>query len=152
MSRKDALERLRKQLLAQRADLQRKVADDMGLAFQADDGINDIGETALQVEQAELHTQLAALESRELDQIHHALEHIKLGTYGDCNRCGKSIPVARLQALPFSTMCVDCQRKTELRGEDDDLSVEENWRQAYDHERRSSLTELSLQDIPLDLD
>ncbi len=30
------------------------------------------------------------------------------GEYGNCARCGTAIPVARLQALPYTKLCVDC--------------------------------------------
>ena len=37
-----------------------------------------------------------------------ALEKIEDGTYGICTECRKPIPVARLDALPSATRCVDC--------------------------------------------
>ena len=43
-----------------------------------------------------------------LNQIEHALILIKKKKYGDCERCEKPIPVARLEALPYSTNCKDC--------------------------------------------
>ena len=146
MSRKQALLRLHQRLLAQRDDLRRKIAEDLGLAYSPDDGINDLGETALQVEQTELHTQLAALESRELRQIDHAIHMIRFGRYGTCEGCQKAIPIARLQALPFSLFCVDCQRKAEEDGTFD-LEGGGNWASAMEYERRSSQHEYSLSDL-----
>jgi len=43
-----------------------------------------------------------------LAQVVTALEKIEDGTYGICVDCGKPIPVARLDALPSATLCVDC--------------------------------------------
>ena len=43
-----------------------------------------------------------------LAQVVTALQKIEDGTYGICADCGKSIPVARLDALPSATLCVDC--------------------------------------------
>jgi hypothetical protein len=37
-----------------------------------------------------------------------ALEKIDDGTYGLCDRCGRSIPEERLEARPWSTLCVSC--------------------------------------------
>ena len=37
-----------------------------------------------------------------------ALEKIDDGTYGLCDRCGASIPEERLEARPWSTLCVSC--------------------------------------------
>lgn len=43
-----------------------------------------------------------------LAKVVAALEKIEDGTYGMCTECGNSIPVARLDALPSATVCVDC--------------------------------------------
>jgi len=43
-----------------------------------------------------------------LNQIDHALVLIKKKKYGNCENCGDPIPVARLDALPYSTNCKDC--------------------------------------------
>jgi DnaK suppressor protein len=101
--------------------------------------------TSQLVEQTELHTQLAAMESREIREIDAAIDKIKLGTYGQCERCDKAIPIARLQALPFTSNCVDCQRKRELRQGHDEF--EANWASAMEYERRSVDRELSLSDL-----
>src|SRR5262252_2143416 len=37
-----------------------------------------------------------------------ALEKIEDGTYGLCDRCGASIPDERLEARPWSVLCVSC--------------------------------------------
>ncbi len=43
-----------------------------------------------------------------LNQIDHALVLIKKKKYGNCENCQNPIPVARLEALPYSTQCKDC--------------------------------------------
>lgn len=143
MSRKDALNRLHTRLIAQRNALREKILEEMGLAFRQDDGTNDLGETANQVERTELHTQLAALESRELQEIEHAIDLIRDGRYGTCERCQKAIPVARLQALPFATTCIECRRRAEESGAIEEIS--ENWAGAMEYERRSVDEEPELQ-------
>ncbi len=146
MSRKQALLRLHQRLIAQRDELRKKIAEDLGLAYTRDDGANDLGETAHQVEQTELHTQLAALESRELRSIEHAIALIHHGRYGECEACRKAIPIARLQALPFSLYCIECQRIAEVDGSLE-LDADANWSSAMEFERRSSDRELSLSDL-----
>ncbi len=47
-----------------------------------------------------------------LSKVERALENIDNGTYGICESCGKSIPMARLDVLPYVTLCVDCARKS----------------------------------------
>ena len=46
-----------------------------------------------------------------LDSVDNALTHIEEGTYGVCEQCGKEISEARLEARPFSLLCVDCKSK-----------------------------------------
>lgn len=46
-----------------------------------------------------------------LGKVEWALAKIEDGTYGICESCGKSIPMARLDVLPYATLCVDCARK-----------------------------------------
>ena len=46
-----------------------------------------------------------------LDKVEHALDRLERGEYGSCEVCGKPIPVARLEALPYVTLCVDCARE-----------------------------------------
>lgn len=67
--------------------------------------------------QDEISSQLAEVESRELANIENALERLKIGKYGQCEVCGGRIPMARLHALPYATMCIDCQRELERSGE-----------------------------------
>jgi DnaK suppressor protein len=59
---------------------------------------------------------VASLISREtemLKELDAALERVADATYGKCDMCGGDIPVARLQALPFATLCVKCQTEAE---------------------------------------
>jgi DnaK suppressor protein len=53
------------------------------------------------------------LELREA-RVLRALEKLEEGDYGDCDVCGKPIPVARLRAAPESAQCIDCARKARL--------------------------------------
>ena len=43
-----------------------------------------------------------------LEDVDRALAKIEEGTYGICDRCGRLIPEARLEARPWSVLCVDC--------------------------------------------
>jgi RNA polymerase-binding protein DksA len=48
-----------------------------------------------------------------LNQIEDALAKMDAGTYGTCSRCGEAIAPARLEALPYATLCVACQDRVE---------------------------------------
>jgi RNA polymerase-binding transcription factor DksA len=58
---------------------------------------------------------LSLLENDELtlDAIEHALLRIDEGVYGECEECGCKIPKIRLDAIPYSTVCVKCAEKME---------------------------------------
>jgi len=45
-----------------------------------------------------------------LGKVDRALERVSDGTYGICESCSKSIPLARLDVLPYVTICVECAR------------------------------------------
>jgi RNA polymerase-binding protein DksA len=47
--------------------------------------------------------------------IDGALTRIRTGKYGICVKCGKPISQARLEVMPYATMCVDCKAKEERR-------------------------------------
>ncbi len=51
---------------------------------------------------------------KQLANVDRALAHIADGTYGICERCGKEIAAARLEARPTSVLCIDC--KTQVAG------------------------------------
>ena len=58
----------------------------------------------------EYEKELALVENARdlLRKVDHAEETIKRGTYGICENCGSAIPIARLQVLPYTTLCVSC--------------------------------------------
>jgi DnaK suppressor protein len=151
MARRDALLRLHKALLARRADLRKKLADDLNSLRSVSGQEGDAADAAFETGSDEMASQLAELESRELGKIERALDRLKQGTYGVCENCGGKIPVGRLNALPYSTLCIKCQRELE---EDGGLGGERggNWENVFDtagsaEEQR----EIRLSDLEIDL-
>jgi RNA polymerase-binding protein DksA len=61
----------------------------------------------------ELDYSLEENEERLLEAINAALTRIDDGTYGICSACGQPIGEERLEALPWTTQCIDCKRKEE---------------------------------------
>jgi len=53
---------------------------------------------------------LSLMESDEdmLGRIEVSLERLEDGTYGQCEECGVRIPKARLNAIPYATLCIKC--------------------------------------------
>jgi DnaK suppressor protein len=48
-----------------------------------------------------------------LNQTESALKRIEEGRYGQCERCGKQLPAARLDVLPYAALCVQCASREE---------------------------------------
>ena len=52
---------------------------------------------------------LSAQARAEVVEIDVALDKIDEGTYGVCDKCGKPIPKARLEVIPWAALCVNCK-------------------------------------------
>jgi DnaK suppressor protein len=44
------------------------------------------------------------------EKLQRALAKLEEGSYGRCDRCGRPIGPARLEAAPESVLCIDCAR------------------------------------------
>jgi DnaK suppressor protein len=118
MARKDAMMSLRQILVRRRDALRQALAGDLSLLKELrQQNSGDVIDAALDTAQDEISSQLAEVESRELANIETALERMRKGDYGACEGCGAAIPLARLQALPYATMCIQCQREAEKNGD-----------------------------------
>lgn len=118
MARKDALKSLNDVLVKRRDALRKALAGDLSLLKALREQTSgDVIDFALDSAQDELNSQLAEVESRELASIEVALKRMEEGTYGKCQACDSNIPLARLQALPYATNCIDCQREAEKKKE-----------------------------------
>lgn len=49
----------------------------------------------------------------QLTEVRKALKRIALDTYGECQECGETIALARLEFKPEATLCVDCANMDE---------------------------------------
>jgi len=76
---------------------------------------NHLADTATETYDRELDYTLEENSEQILSEIDAALKRIEEGTYGVCSNCGKQIPTERLEALPWATLCIDCQREQERR-------------------------------------
>ncbi|MDB4678714.1 TraR/DksA family transcriptional regulator [Rhodopirellula sp.] len=114
MPRKDAIKNLKDQLIRRHEALQRAVDGDLSLLRELhQERTGDVLDAAADSVQDELNSQLVEVESRELSAIEEAIERINQGTYGDCESCGKPIPLTRLRAIPYATDCIGCRREAE---------------------------------------
>lgn len=152
MARRDALLRLHKTLLARSSALRKALAGELAdlRKFKSDSG--DTADVAFDAGSEEIATQLAELEARELSQIERALTRIKQGTYGGCEHCQGKIPIARLNALPYSTTCIECQREMESYPGGTGGPGSRDWEKVYDNgASMEEEREIKLSEIEMDL-
>jgi RNA polymerase-binding protein DksA len=74
---------------------------------------NHLADTATETYDRELDYSLEENSEHVLAEIDAALKRIEDGTYGICTNRGEEIPVERLEARPYATLCIDCQRERE---------------------------------------
>jgi DnaK suppressor protein len=147
MARKDAILAMRQALITRRDALRKALAGDLSLLKElSSQSSGDVVDAALDSAQDEINSQLAEVESRELASIENALERMRVGQYGVCEGCSGKIPVARLNALPYATMCIECQREAERYGAHG--SGDADWGRILDS---SGDNDLSINDIEIDV-
>jgi DnaK suppressor protein len=153
MARQDALLRLHKTLLARRAQLRKRLGMDLeDLAHvKHSSASGDVADAAFDSSGEELASTLAELEAKELAQVERAIRRLKTGTYGKCEVCTIKIPVARLNALPFSTVCIKCQRDLEREGGSIGGRMAEDWAKIGEGGNPMEDREVRLSDIEMDL-
>ena len=110
----ELVERMHRALTEQRAQLRREIADQGAdpdsdeVSFVDDAGFSDRSHSTQ--ERSRLISVVGSLRSN-LAEVERALDGIDEGTYGTCERCGKPIDLARLEARPWALLCIDCKQK-----------------------------------------
>ncbi len=117
---KTTLERFRKRLEEDKERLEESVAEyervleEARMTESSSDRSPDPGNAEASSMKLEDAKELS-IEQNTLDLLskaNRALERVADGTYGTCESCGKSIPIERLEVLPYSTLCVECAART----------------------------------------
>lgn len=105
---------IRERLLSQRQEILNMYKQDVRAGQEsADDGTEDIVDRANNSYNRELMFSLSDSERIMLLQIEEALKRMDEGTYGRCGNCGQNISLPRLQAVPWTRFCIDCQELAE---------------------------------------
>jgi DnaK suppressor protein len=152
MARRDALLRLHKSLMGRRDELRKRLGGELkDLRSSKTAEIGDAADLAFDSGSEEVSSQLAELESRELSQIERSLARLKQGSYGVCEGCQKKIPVARLNALPYSTTCIECQREMEISGTWGDRDGGADWDKVSETQPLEEQKEIDLSAIEMDM-
>ena len=104
------LEHFRKLLEAERERLLREIdgvaADTRGLDAAASEA-EDRGDVAELDAQNAIDQRLLQDLNRQLEEVNAALKRIEEGRYGLCEKTGKPIPLARLEAYPAARTLAD---------------------------------------------
>jgi len=74
----------------------------------------DIADKAANSYTKEFLFSLSNSERRLLQQVDDALSRIDNRSYGVCAACEAPLNLKRLQAVPWATLCIQCQEKEEL--------------------------------------
>ena len=92
-----------------------------------DSDVKDAEEQSMADFVRDMDVALLEMECETLRRIDSALARLQEGTYGICASCEERIAEARLQALPFATLCRDCQE----REEEDETAARSTNRRAF---------------------
>ncbi len=110
----------REALLKQKEQLEATIANhDIGGSSLTDEtgelsgstADNHLADSASETYERELDEGLEEDATRQLREVEDALERIEAGTYGICEACGREIPAERLEAVPWTKLCIDDARK-----------------------------------------
>jgi RNA polymerase-binding protein DksA len=116
---REDLKKFRETLIEKRAELVGDVAllEDQALRSTEEDvsvdHMADHGSDSFEQDQT---IGLIERESGVLREIQQALKKLKSGDFGLCEECGGRIKKARLRALPYARLCLDCQIAAEEAG------------------------------------
>lgn len=121
------LAKMREQLLEMKAKLLAEIDSTLRAEREGnkDEGM-DTYDLASEERDREINSILSDRDRVKLKQIDDALERMDEGTYGVCESCGLEIAEERLEAMPFSRLCRDCQQdeereaKSQRRAADDE--------------------------------
>jgi DnaK suppressor protein len=79
----------------------------------ASDSALDAADQAVQSYQKEMLFSQGTSGHEQLALVRVALRRLDEGTFGECLQCGKTIGMKRLEALPWTPYCIECQEKIE---------------------------------------
>ena len=109
-----AIHKIRNRLIANRTELLKLIRSSQSVERDAGDLTfsNEI-DLASSLEGREMTFQLTSRDLKELKLIEDTLFRITNGTYGQCESCEKKISLKRLQIMPLTSLCIECQEATE---------------------------------------
>src|SRR3954463_2557369 len=111
---KKKLDTFKKQLETRQQDLRKIVARTEQDGRDADVGTaQDIADRAANSYTKEFLFHQSNNERQMLSLIEGALGRLREGVFGECVNCGNEINAKRLEAVPWTRYCIECQEKLE---------------------------------------
>lgn len=111
---KKKLETFKKRLETRQVELRRTVNRNQVDGRTADeDTAQDIADRAASSYNKEFLFSQSNNERQLLMMVDGALARIREGSFGECISCGKEINAKRLEAVPWTRHCIECQEKLE---------------------------------------
>jgi RNA polymerase-binding transcription factor len=111
---KKKLESFKKRLEERQQTLRKTVSrteEDGRIADQ--DAAQDIADRAASSYTKEFLFSQSNNDRQLLQMVETALQRIREGTFGECVGCGNEINAKRLEAVPWTRYCIECQEKLE---------------------------------------
>jgi DnaK suppressor protein len=113
MTDRDRHDVLRRMLEERRREIQEKLRAIREEIPSYQDEVRDPEEQSVTDFAQEMDFALMEMKAQTLIRIDEALQRVDQGTYGTCDGCGRDIAEARLKAVPFALMCLECQEREE---------------------------------------
>jgi len=114
---KDFIEKMKEKLLAEKKEILQHLAStnsDFEKLLESGEGQDSIDMASDDIDRKLLEA-LGSKNMNRITLIDNALARIEQNKYGLCISCGKKIPEARLEALPYALKCVECKSHEERK-------------------------------------
>lgn len=109
------LEYFRQKLLSWRAELVEESRETISNLREEVRDVGDEAERATRETENSLELRTRDRYRKLIKKIDQALARVDEGDYGYCEETGEEIGLARLEARPIATLCLDAQERWELR-------------------------------------
>ena len=107
-------ERYRKKLLKKKEEITNKISETYTESKEEESGIaQDVVDKAESSYTKEFLLSLSDTERGQLFLIDEALKRVDKSDFSICQMCQKNIGKKRLDAIPWTSYCIDCQEKVE---------------------------------------
>lgn len=103
------LDYFKERLIQKRASLLNMVQRTEGYGREKEPDIQDVADMAVEAYTKEFNFGKSSVDRHVLQLIHEALTRIEDKSYGTCTNCETQIQPKRLEAVPWTRHCLQCQ-------------------------------------------